>query len=129
VIEITVKVSTYVESDGEFRTVDVPLLLETSAPVTADGAAPTLFGRWQCRYYYLGADLTGKYFVRNNYYLPANPCGFFLDSEGKDDDPFLVLQGFNPTVMKVGAAGDGRILRTRMSSVKYPDVRWTCNKV
>lgn len=129
-IEIIVTVSIYIETDGDhpFHTVEVPLILEASAPLTPDDADPKSFGRWTCHYYYLGADLSGRYFVKNNKWLPANPCGFFLDSEGKDDDPFLVLQGFKPMGMKIGDGGEGRILRTRVTSVKFPNVSWRCSK-
>ena len=112
-----------------FQNKEVPLTLETLAALTPDDAEPKSFGRWKCTSPYLGADVSGKYYVKNNKCFPDNPFGFFLDKQGKDDDPFLVLRGFEPMSMKIGAEGEGRILRTRATDVKYPDVKWRCSKV
>jgi hypothetical protein len=38
------------------------------------------------------------------------------------------LRGFKPMSMKTGAEGEGRILRTHATDVKYPDVKWRCSK-
>lgn len=128
-VEIIVTIHVYVEKgDQMFQNKEVPLTLETLAAFTPDDAEPKSFGRWKCPSYYLGADMSGKYYVKNNNRFPDNPFGFFLDSQGKDDDPFLVLRGFKPMSMKTGAEGEGRILRTHATDVKYPDVKWRCSK-
>jgi hypothetical protein len=128
-IEIIVTVHVYVaKSDSPFQTREVPLTLQTSAPLTPDKASAKSFGRWASPSPYLGADYSNNYYVQNNPFLPANPVGFFLDSQGKEDEPFLVLQGFAPMSMKVGDKGDGRILRTTQTDVKWTDVSWRCVK-
>ncbi len=130
-IEITVTVYVYDEKGSSpfpNKPVPIPLILRTLAPVTPDDAKSKSFGRWECSSYYLGADKTNNYFVQRNDKVPENPVGSFLDSEGKDDDPFLILKGFNPMSMKVGDEGRGRLLRTKATDVKWTDVDWRRTK-
>src|SRR5262245_42895098 len=125
---IVITVTIHVLEDRDRRNIERNLVLQTLAPLTPDNAKSKSFGRWECSSYYLGDDLTGRYYVKNNKNVPDNPVGFFLDSKGEDDDPLLVLQGFNPMSMKIGDSGDGRILRTRMTDVTWTDVRWQRTK-
>jgi hypothetical protein len=125
-IELIVTIHVYVEGEGLFQTKEEPLTLQTLAPVSNGDSKE--FGRWESRSRYLGHDYTNKYYVKNNPYFPDNPFGFFLDSQGDEDEPFLILRGFEPMSMKPGDSGEGRIMRTSATEVKYVEVKWRRDK-
>jgi hypothetical protein len=110
---------------------DELLTLQTLAPVSPDDVSlwvamsAGLIRRWESKSLYLGFDFGGGYYVTNFPPAPTsingigildgpfkeeNPVGIFFD--GKVDDPFLQLFGFQPMTLKAGRSGNGYLLRT-----------------
>ena len=112
---IEIVVTVHVRTEKGVQDKDVLLVLETMAPVADINPKSWTLGRWRCKSYYLGADLTGNYAVVNQHLRSGyNPTGLFYDTRGSapdahewpdDEDPFLLLWGFD--------SGDARMISSQ----------------